>query len=108
MDEVLKVELDQMVKKQDSLEKARQMKRNLEDMHMKIWESLNSKLAKKLKPLLEVPSADIYQWWFYLMLDPLYVNEFRDFRKLHEIETVDTSTITNKIMPKFYDYIVMA
>ena len=62
VDEVLKVELDQMVKKQDSLEKARQMKRNLEDMHMKIWESLNSKLAKKLKPLLEVPSADIYQW----------------------------------------------
>ena len=31
-----------------------------------------------------------------------------DVRKLYEIETVDTSTIINEIMPKFYDYIVAA
>ena len=42
------------------------------------------------------------------MLDPRYVNEFKDVRKLNEIETVDTSTIINEMMPKFYDYIVTA
>ena len=29
-----------------------------------------------------------------------------DVRKLYEIETFDTSTIINEMMPKFYDYIV--
>ena len=29
-----------------------------------------------------------------------------DVIKLHEIETVDTSTIINELMPEFYDYIV--
>ena len=29
-----------------------------------------------------------------------------DVRKIHEIETIDTSTIINEMMPKFYDYIV--
>ena len=40
------------------------------------------------------------------MLNPCYVIEFTDVRKLHEIETVDTSTILNEMMPKFYYYIV--
>ena len=42
------------------------------------------------------------------MINPCYVNELTDFRKLHEIETVDTRTIINEMMPKFYDYIVAA
>ena len=42
------------------------------------------------------------------MLNPRYVNELMDFIKLHEIETVDTITIINEMMPKFYDYIVAA
>ena len=42
------------------------------------------------------------------MLDPSYVNEFTDVRKLHEIETVDTRTVFNEIMPKFYYCIVAA
>ena len=29
-----------------------------------------------------------------------------DARKLHEIDTVDTRTIINEMMPKFYDCIV--
>ena len=40
------------------------------------------------------------------MLETLYVNELTYVRKLHEIETVDTRTIINEMMPKFYDYIV--
>ena len=40
------------------------------------------------------------------MLDPRYVNELADIRKLYEIETVDTRTIINEIVPKFYYYIV--
>ena len=33
------------------------------------------------------------------------VNELTDFIKLHEIETIDTRTITNEMIPKFYYYI---
>ena len=40
------------------------------------------------------------------MLHPRYVNELTDVRSLHEIETVDTITIINEIMHKFYDFIV--
>ena len=64
------------------------------------------KLAKYLEPLLDFPSADKRHWWFVLILDPRYVNELTYVRKLHEIENVDTRTIINEIMPKFYDYIV--
>ena len=53
--EVLKVEFDQMVQEQDVLAEARILKRNLEDMHMKIRKTANIKLAKYLEPLLEVP-----------------------------------------------------
>ena len=71
-------------------------------------EKMRSKLTKYLEPLLEVPSVDKYQWWFGLILDPLYVNELTYVRRLHEIENVDTRTIINEIMPKFYNYIVAA
>ena len=106
VDEVLKVKLDRMVEYQDGLEEAIQVRRNLEEMHMKIRENVNIKLAKYLEPLLEVPSADKYHWWFALIIDSCYVNEFTYVRKLYEIDTFDTRTIINEIIPKFYDYIV--
>ena len=40
------------------------------------------------------------------MSNQLYFNQFMGVIKLHEIETVDTRTIINEIMPKFYYYIV--
>ena len=52
VDEVLKLELDQMVEEQDALEEARKLRRNLEETHMKIWENVKRKLAKYLEPLL--------------------------------------------------------
>ena len=42
------------------------------------------------------------------MLNPRYVNEFTDVRKLHEIYSFYTRTIINEMVPKFYDYIVAA
>ena len=42
------------------------------------------------------------------MIYPRYINELRYVRKLREIETVETSTIINETMPKYYDYIVAA
>ena len=75
---------------------------------MKMWENVNIKLAKYLEPLLEVPSADQFHWWFFLMIDTKYVNESKDVIKMHEIETVDTRTIMNEMMPNLYDYIVAA
>ena len=73
---------------------------------MKIWENVKRKLPKYLESLLEVPSSDKYHWWFALMLNPCYMNELTYFRKLHLIETVDTRTIIDEIMTKFYDYIM--
>ena len=55
-----------------------------------------------------MPSADKYNWWFTLMLDLWYVNELKYVRKLNEIETVETWTIINEMMPKFYYYILAA
>ena len=54
VDEVLKVDLDHIVEDLDGLSEARQMRRNLEDMNMKIRENVNSKLDKYLEPILEV------------------------------------------------------
>ena len=54
-----------------------------------------------------MPSANKYHWWFDLILDPRYVNEFTNVKKLHEIDTIDIRTIINKMIPKFHDYIVV-
>ena len=42
------------------------------------------------------------------MINLSFVKEFTYVRKLNEIETVDTRTIINEMMPKFCDYIVVA
>ena len=97
VDEVLKVGLYQMVGDQDGLAEARQLIRNLEDTHIKMRENVKIKIANYLDPLLEVPSSD-----------KLYVNELTGVRKLHKIDTADTRTIINEMMPKSYDYIVAA
>ena len=74
MDEVFKVDLEHMVEEKDGLAEARQLKRNLEETHIKMWKNKKRKLSKYLEPLLEVPSSDNYHLWFALMLNPLYVN----------------------------------
>ena len=40
------------------------------------------------------------------MSNQLYFNQFMGVIKMHEIETVDTRTIINEMMAKFYYYIV--
>ena len=42
------------------------------------------------------------------MLNPSYDDVLTDVRKMHEIETFDIRIIINEMMPKFYDYIVVA
>ena len=56
----MKVDLDQMAEEQDGLGEARHLRRKLEETHTKMWENVKSKLAKYLKPLLDVPSSDKY------------------------------------------------
>ena len=69
-------------------------------------ETVKRKLAKYLDPLLKATPADKYHYWFDLMLNPRYANYLTGVGKLYEIDTFDTRTIINKIMPNFYDYIV--
>ena len=46
VDEFLKVELDHMVEEQDGLGESKQLRRTLEDTHMKMRENVNSKLSE--------------------------------------------------------------
>ena len=39
---------------------ARHLISNLEEAHMKMWENVNSNLAKYLEPLLDIPSEENY------------------------------------------------
>ena len=41
------------------------------------------------------------------MINPRYDIELKDVIKLHEIETVDTRTIINEMVTKFYNYTVV-
>ena len=50
--------MNQMVEEQDGLGETRQLRRNLEETHVKIWENVKSKLTKYPETLLEVPSAE--------------------------------------------------
>ena len=78
----------------------------MEETYMKILGNVKSKLAKYLEPLLHVPQLDKFHWYFYLLLDPRYVNEFTNVRALHEIDSSETMSIVLEIMPNFYDQIV--
>ena len=62
-----------MVEEQDGSGDAREMRRNLEETHMKIRGNVRNKLAKYLDQLLEVPSEDKYHCCFDLIIDPRYV-----------------------------------
>ena len=57
-DAFLMAELDQLIEYKDGLAEDRQLIRNLEETHMRMWENSKIKLAKYLEPLLEVPSTD--------------------------------------------------
>ena len=46
MDKALNVDLDYMLEDQDFLEEARQLRRNLEETFIKMWENVRIKLAK--------------------------------------------------------------
>ena len=46
MDEVLKGDLEQMPEEQDGLEEAKQLRRNLEEEHVKKRENVKRKIAK--------------------------------------------------------------
>ena len=46
MDEVLKGDLEQMPEEQDGLEEAKQLRRNLEEKHVKKRENVKRKIAK--------------------------------------------------------------
>ena len=55
VDEVFKVNLDQMVEERVGLEKGYQLIKNLVNTHMKIRENKRIKIAKYYEPILEIP-----------------------------------------------------
>ena len=41
-------------------------------------------------------------------MDPWYVMEFKDIKNFHQSENVDTKTLVQQMMIKFYEYIMAA
>ena len=62
LNDALKVGLYHMVEEKDCLGETRQLRKNLEETHMKIRGNVKSKTEKYLEPLLHVPSSDKYPW----------------------------------------------
>ena len=73
---------------------------------MRYW--VKDKFTNVCAPLLKIPSSTKYHYWFSLLLDPQYVMELKNINTFHQSENVDTKTLVQKMMLKFYEYIMAA
>ena len=78
------------------------------EVHFKMRFRVNDKLTNLLAPQLQIPAPTKYHYRFDIFLDPWYVMELKDIKTFHQSENVDTKTLFQKIMPKFYEYIMAA
>ena len=69
---------------------------------------VKDKLANVLAPLLQIPAPTRYHYWFTLFLDPRYAMELKDINTFHQSKNIDTKVLVQKMMPKFYEYIMAA
>ena len=67
---------------------------------------VKDKLTNVLAPLLRIPAPTKYHYWFALFLEPQYVMELTDIKTFHQSKNIDTKVLVQKIMPKFYEYIM--
>ena len=63
-------------------------------------------LTNVLAPLLQIPAPTKYHYCFDIFLDPRYVMELTDIKTFHHSKNIDTKVLVQKMMPKFYEYIV--
>ena len=71
---------------------------------MRYW--VKEKLTNVLAPLLQIPAPEKYHYWFALFLKPRYVMELKYIKTSHQRKNIDTKVLVQKMMPKFYEYII--
>ena len=81
---------------------------NLLEVNYKMRYRVKEKLTNELAPLLKITAPTKYRYWFALFLDPWYVMEIKGTKTFHQSENVDTKTLFQHILPKFYEYIIVA
>ena len=92
-------QLDRMVEYRGNFQAAENLSRNLLEVHWKIRNRVQYKLANVLTKMLGVPASTRYHFWFALFLDPRYVMDRKDIKTFHQRENLDTKTIVQQMMP---------
>ena len=80
--------LDTMVEERGNSQDAENVRRNLLEVHSKMWYRVKDKLTSVLVPLLKIPAPTKYHYWFALLLGPWYVMELKDIKTFHQSENV--------------------
>ena len=101
-------QLDAMVEERGISTDAENLRINLLEVHSKMSFRLKDKLNNVLAPLLQIPAPTKYHYWFVLFLDPRYVMELKNINTFCQSKNVDTKLLFQKMMPKFYEYIMAA
>ena len=100
--------LDIMVEEIGNSPDAENLRSNLLEVHSNMRSWVKDKLANVLAPLLQIPAPTKYHYWFAILLDPWYVMELKDINTFHQSKNIDTKVLVQKMMPKFYEYIMAA
>ena len=95
--------LDTMVEERGKSPDAENLRSNLLEVHSNMRSWVKDKLNNALVPLLKIPARKKYHYWFALLLDPRYVMALKDIKTFHQSENVDTKTLVQHMIPKFYE-----
>ena len=100
--------LIQWCKREANSQDTKNLRSTLLELHSKLQYGVKDKLTNVLAPMLQIPAPKKYQCWFALLLDPWYVMETTDINTFHQGDNVDTITLFQKMITKFYEYIMAA
>ena len=100
--------LDTVVEERGHLPDAENLRSNLLDVNSNMRSQVNDKLTNIIVPLLKFSAPTKYHYWFDLLLDPRYAIELKDIKTIHQSSNLDTKALVQKMMPKFYEYIMAA
>ena len=69
---------------------------------------VNDKLTNLLVTHIQIPAPTKYHYRFDIFLEPWYVMELKDINTFHQSKNIDTKVLVQKMIPKFYEYIMAA
>ena len=100
--------LGTMVEERGNSPYAENLRSNFLEVHYKMRSRVKDKLTNVLASMLQIQSPTIYQYWFAILLDPWYVMELKYIKTFHQSKHIYTKVLVQKMMPKFYEYIMAA